>query len=294
MNKLVAEKVATHQSLLAEGPVWDSKESRIFWVDILNGQLQCHYPHTGQYLTWSVGQFLGSVALTTSNKLIGAVKSGFVMIDPGNGSIQAIAQAEQHFPDNRFNDGKCDPAGRFWAGTMSISGSPGAGSLYALEKDYTITTKISGVSCSNGIAWSPDKETLYYIDTPTQHVVAYDYEPSGGGICNGRVVVTIPEEWGSPDGMTVDTDGMLWIALWGGWKIIRCDPASGKKLIQLFLPASQVTSCVFGGHTLEDIYVTTARVGLSDADLLSQPLAGSLFVIKKSGFRGLDAFHFEG
>ena len=198
-----------------------------------------------------------------------------------------------HLPGNRFNDGKCDPAGRFWAGTMSISNMPCAGSLYVLEKDGTVKTKITGVTCSNGMAWSPDDKTLYYIDTPTRQVVAYKYDTKNGDITDGRVAISIPEEKGSPDGMTIDTEGMLWIALWDGWKVIRYNPYTSEQLYEVTLPVSRVTSCVFGGDDMDDLYITSAREGLSDSDLKEQPLAGSLFVIRKSGFEA-DAFEYDG
>ncbi len=294
MSQKTWEVVTKHLSLLGEGPVWDNRQKRIFWIDILNGVIQYYYPASDEYRTYQVGQMVGAIGLKRSGGLIAALKSGFAEIDLNKETIRLISEVETDLPDNRFNDGKCDPAGRFWAGTMSISNTSHAGSLYVLEKNFTVRTKIVGVSCSNGLAWSPDHKTLYYIDTPTSNVVAYDYNITTGNITNKNIIINIPTEEGYPDGMTIDTEGMLWIALWGGWKIARYNPYTGEQLYQISLPVSRVSSCIFGGDTLEDIYITSARTGLSEDDLKTQPLSGSLFVIKKSGFKGMDAFEFNG
>jgi sugar lactone lactonase YvrE len=288
------EVVTDHVCMLGEGPVWDHREKRILWVDILNGQIHYFYPGTNEHKLFNTGQITGSVALRKSGGLIAALKEDFAAIDLDQGNLQIIKRVETHLPDNRFNDGKCDPAGRFWAGSMSVFDTRHAGSLYLLEKDFTVTTKIRDVTCSNGLAWSPDHKTFYYIDTPTRKVAAYQYDLTSGRITDRSVVIDIPETEGYPDGMTIDTEGMLWIALWGGWKVIRYNPYTGKQLHQIRLPVSKVSSCVFGGDTMEDLYVTSASTGLAVNDLQEQPLAGSLFVIKNSGFKGMDAFEFDG
>ena len=285
---------AKHNCLLGEGPIWDRRQKRILWLDILNGEIQYYYPGSNEHKICKAGHMVGAIALKRSGGAIGAVKGGFATIDLSTGSIDFIAEVETHLPGNRFNDGKCDPGGRFWAGTMSISNIPYAGSLYVLEKDGRVTTKLTGVTCSNGMAWSPDHQTLYYIDTPTRNVVAYKYDIVTGDIADKRVVISIPEERGYPDGMTIDTEGMLWIALWDGWKVIRYNPYTGEELYEVTLPASKVTSCIFGGDNMNDLYITSAREGLSEYELKEQPLAGCLFVIKKCGFKGMNAFEYDG
>ncbi len=288
------EVVTNYHCLLGECPVWDNRQKRIFWIDILNGEIQYFYPDSNEHKTFNIGQTIGAIALKRSGGMIAALKSGFAAIDLHKGTLQIVSEVESHLPDNRFNDGKCDPAGRFLAGTMSISNRPHAGSLYVLENDFTVKTKIIGVTCSNGLAWSPDNKILYYIDSPTRNVVAYNYDGISGDITDMRVVINIPEGEGYPDGMTIDADGMLWIALWDGWKVIRYNPYTGKQIHQISLPVSQVTSCIFGGDTMEDLYITSARTGLSESDLNAQTLAGSLFVIKNSGFMGIEGFEFNG
>ncbi len=288
------EVVTKHHCLLGESPVWDDAQHRIFWIDILNGEVHYFNSYSNEHRILKLGEMIGSIALRRSGGLLAGFKEGFATIDFENGDIQYLSKVEAHLPGNRFNDGKCDPAGRFWAGTMSMSNTPHAASLYVFEKDLTVQTKISGVTCSNGMAWSPDHKIFYYIDTPTQNVVAYNYEVMNGDISDMRVVISIPKEQGYPDGMTIDTEGMLWIALWDGWKVVRYNPYSGKQIHEIILPVSRVTSCVFGGDAMDDLYITSARAGLSEYDLKAQPLAGSLFVVKNSGFTGMKGFKFNG
>jgi sugar lactone lactonase YvrE len=222
-----------------------------------------------------------------------ALQQGFAAFDPPTGELSLWVDPEAHLPRNRFNDGKCDPAGRFWAGTISLDREPGAASLYCLEPDGRVRTMRRGVTNSNGIAWSLDAATMYYIDTPTQQVTAFDYDHQSGGITNPRTVVAIPAGAGKPDGMTVDAEGMLWIALWEGGCVGRWDPRSGARLQTINVPARRVTSCAFGGSQFEELYITTARVGLSEADLVRQPHAGGLFRARP-GVPGVAAFEFRG
>jgi sugar lactone lactonase YvrE len=169
---------------------------------------------------------------------------------------------------------------------MALDERPGAGSLYLLKPDGTAEVKVTGVGVSNGLAWSPDHRTLYYIDSPTRQVRAFDFDPATGSLSNGRVAFSIPAEEGFPDGMTIDREGMLWIGHWDGWQVARWDPASGEKLLGLKLPAARITSCTFGGEQLDDLFVTSAREGLSPKELEAQPLAGAVFVFKNCGYRG--------
>ncbi len=276
---------------LGEGPIWDAVNGRVLWVDIHEGTI--HEWHIGddRHGVTHVGVKVGAIALDTKGDLIAATARGFARIGLDNGAVSYIADPESHLPDNRFNDGKCDPAGRFWAGTMDgVNNTPQAGKLYALETDGAISLKIPGVSCSNGLAWSPDNRVFYHIDTPTREVAAYDYTADTGAITNRRVVIVIPEGDGVPDGMTIDTEGMLWIACWGGWKVARWNPHTGRKLMEIKLPVSLVTCCTFGGDHLNDLYITTARDGLTDEKLAAQPLAGSLFVVRNTGYTGREAF----
>lgn len=294
MRTEIKWEIITDQiSELGEGPVWDSVARRIIWIDIEKENIHQYYPTENKQQTFHVGQKIGAVALKRSGELIAALQHGFATIDFKQEKVEPIVDPEAHLVGNRFNDGKCDPAGRFWAGTMSISGKENKGSLYALEKDLSVSVKINDVGCSNGLAWSNDHSSFYFIDTPTRQVAAYDYNISNGNIDNKRIVICIAERNGFPDGMTIDSEGMLWIALWGGWKIERWNPHTGKLLDHVLLPVSQVTSCTFGGDKLNDLYITSARTGLSEIELKEQPLAGSLFVVKNCGYHGLPAVAFD-
>lgn len=292
-TELQTEVVVTHTCTLGEGPLWDPKRKVICWIDILQGEIHEYSPKQKAFKTIQVHQMIGSVALCTDGNFLAALQNGFGFIDRLSGEVRMTSDPESHLPNNRFNEGKCDPAGRFFAGTMCLSEDLGAGTLYALEKNLSVTTKIKGVTISNGMAWSSDHKTFYYIDTPTGEVVCYEYDKSTGYIKNKKTVLKVPNEDGFPDGMTIDNEDMLWIAHWDGWQVTRWNPETGEKLAQIKLPVARVTSCTFGGESYEDLYITTAKKELTEAELQKQPLAGSLFVVKNCGWRGMPAFEFE-
>jgi sugar lactone lactonase YvrE len=191
----------------------------------------------------------------------------------------------------RFNDGACDPQGRFWAGTMSLDGRTGSASLYRLDTDLRVTRVLDGVSVSNGIGWSPDGATMYYVDTATDRIDAFDFDGVVGTPGRRRTFVELPGP-GSPDGLCVDADGAVWVALWGGWSVERYLP-DGTRDAVVELPVAQVSSCAFGGPELEQLFITTAWDGLSAADREAQPLAGALFRVEP-GVRGLPTTPFRG
>jgi sugar lactone lactonase YvrE len=207
--------------------------------------------------------------------------------------MRSLVNPEPQLPGNRFNDGKCDPAGRFLAGTMDDAEEAATGSLHSLSPDGSIQTLLTGIRISNGLTWSPDGRTFYYIDTPTRQVSAFDYDLSSGAIADPRPAVVVPPELGWPDGMTSDAQGMLWVAMWGGAKLTRWDPATGQLLQSIPLPAFNVSSCAFGGPDLDEIYVTSARQGMSAAQLGQYPLSGGLFRLRP-GLRGSATFAFGG
>ncbi|MEP7143187.1 MAG: SMP-30/gluconolactonase/LRE family protein [Ferruginibacter sp.] len=285
--------VLHHLCLLGEGPVWDIRHKVICWVDILNGVIHEYSPEQKKHRTIDIRQMIGSIAICTDGNFIAALQNGFAFINRLTADVKMIADPEDHVPNNRFNEGKCDPAGRFWAGTMALSEQAGAGNVYVMDNRLAPEKKIGAVSVSNGMAWSIDHQTFYYIDSPTLEIVAYDYEKDTGHINNKRTIIKIAEKDGYPDGMTIDSEGMLWIAHWDGWQVIRWDPNSGKKLLRIHLPAARITSCTFGGEYLQDLYITSARVGLSEDELEKQPLAGSLFAVYNCGYKGLPAFEFN-
>jgi sugar lactone lactonase YvrE len=284
--------VNTKRCVLGEGPLWHERLQLLSWVDISNGEIHELTPGHNNHRVIPLGQMVGSVALCDSGDYIAGLENGIALINRTNGSFQIIATPENDLPDNRFNDGKVDPEGRFWIGSMSILETKGAGTVYMLQQGC-LQKRIIGTTISNGMAWSPDHKYFYYIDTATFQVVAYTYDIETGQIDDPKVAINIPREAGYPDGMTVDSEGMLWIALWSGWQVSRWNPNTGERLYTLHLPVSLVTSCIFGGPELKDLYITTAKRGLTDEDLKTQPLAGCLFVWKNSSYQGLPSYEYH-
>jgi sugar lactone lactonase YvrE len=287
------ETVIQNACLLGEGPVWDFRKKTICWVDILNGQIHEYNPSDHFHRIISVQQMIGALAVCKNGHFVAALKNGFGFINRDSGTVSMISNPEPDLPGNRFNDGKCGPDGRFWAGTMSHTDEPEKGSFYLLNKDLSVTKKMDHVSISNGMAWSLDHCVFYYIDTPTFTVTAFDFDMVNAKIVNKRIAIRIPEIDGSPDGMTIDNEGMLWIAHWDGWQVTRWNPLSGKKILSISLPVARVTSCCFGGDDFQDLYITSAKTRLTDDQLRKQPLAGSLFVVKNIGYSGLPLFEFD-
>lgn len=288
------ETACTVVCRLGEGPLWDEKEGVIRWVDILNGHVHRWNPDSQEHHCLDIGEAVGAIALRRNGQLIAALQSGIAFVHGSTGAIQRLHAPEAHLPNNRFNDGKCDPSGRFWAGTMPFSADKPTGSLYLTSGDGSIKRMLEDVTISNGLAWNRKKDRMYYIDTPTCEVSVFDYDDASGSIRNRRTAFKIPRDEGAPDGMTIDVEDMLWVAHWGGARLTRWDPQDGRKIDEILLPVSNVTSCAFGGHDFRDLYITTAREGLSEGELASQPSAGMLFVVRDSPWQGLPAVRFNG
>lgn len=284
-----------HKSILGEGALWDDRANRLLWVDIRRGEVHAFDPASRQdRLLYRSGKTVGTVVQRQGGGLVTAEGDGFHFMDGEAGTAVQIHDPEADKPQNRFNDGKCGPDGRFWAGTMSdVDHRGGHGSLYRMDADLSCHRMIGNISVSNGIAWSPDGATMYYTDTPTRVVWAFDYDRETGNITNRRTVVEIPAGEGGPDGFTADAEGMLWVAQWNGWQVGRYDPSTGRKIGKVDVPAAHVSSCALGGVKLDELYITTAQEGLPDADRAKQPLAGCLFVAKV-GVPGIKAYRFMG
>lgn len=272
--------------MLGEGPVWDAANNTILWVDIMGCAIHVLNRENNAFHSIATPSMIGSFALCNDGNIVAALQEGFAFINRNTREISTIGDPEKHLLGNRFNDGKTDPAGRFWAGSMSLTGETGTGSLYMLDGNLNINKKIEKVSISNGLCWSEDLQYFYYIDTPTMEVVRYDYDNSNGEISNKTRVISIPGKEGYPDGMTMDSEGMLWIAHWEGWQVARWNPFTGEKIDAIQLPVSLVTSICFGGEKMDEMFITSARVGLTDEQLAEEPLAGSSFIIEHSGYTG--------
>lgn len=287
-----AELVIDARATLGEGPCWDSNKGLLYWVDILEKKIHIYNPITKENEEIFVGQMVGAVVPRKYGGLIVALENGFYYLNTDTKELQFICNPESHLQENRFNDGKCDPAGRFWAGTTDSIGIDGKGALYCLHTDLSVDKKLEKVSTSNGLAWSPNNKYMYFIDTPTRKVVRFHYDIHTGHIENPKDVIEIPEGEGLPDGMTIDEEGMLWIAHWGGGKIARWNPVTGEQLFTVPIPALYVTSCTFGGENLNELYVTTARTRMTETDLETYPNAGGIFKIK-TNVRGCIAYPFN-
>ena len=188
-----------------------------------------------------------------------------------------IVDPEPDKPGNRFNDGKCDPAGRLWAGTMPITEDSATGSMYCLHPDGHVEKQGGDYSIPNGIVWNAEATVMYHIDSPTRRVDAWDFDNATGTISNRRMAIEIQDEGAFPDGMAMDTEGKIWVALWGGWSVVQFDPENGEELARIAVPVSRTSACAFGGPNLDELYITTAKKDITEADLEKEPLAGCVF-----------------
>jgi sugar lactone lactonase YvrE len=269
------ELLVPHDTYLGEGPVWDPRIGRLLWVDIPHGTLFVTDPADGSTTQRDLGTAVGVVLPRASGGYVAALQDGFYLL-PEEGEAELIAPVEASDPATRMNDGETDPQGRLWAGTMGWHAEPGRGSLYRLDASGRVTRMVEGVSISNGLGWSPDGLTMYYVDTPTYRIDRFDFDPASGDISDRREFVTIRHGGGRPDGLTVDSEGAVWVATWPGHAVHRYLPDGSLDAV-IPLPVSNVSSCEFGGADLLDLYITTAWELLSEEEHAAQPLAGSLF-----------------
>ncbi|MED1559163.1 SMP-30/gluconolactonase/LRE family protein [Bacillus paramycoides] len=286
------ELVVDAKACLGEGPCWNEKKQILYWVDIIEKKLYLYNPANNTNRVITLDQQIGCVVPYLDNVVLLAMERGFYSLNLNTEKLTHIYDPEPNLLKNRFNDGKCDPAGRFWAGTTDLYGISGAGSLYCLNNNYSVEKKVSHVNTSNGLAWSPDYTYLYFIDTPTKKVVRYHFDIHTGVISNPTDVITFPKNDGLPDGMTIDEEGCLWIAHWGGSKITRWNPLTGEQILSIPIPALYVTSCTFGGSNLTDLYITTARTRMTDEELKQYPHAGGIFRIQ-TNVKGCPTYSFR-
>lgn len=241
---------------LGEGAIWHPTENKLYWVDIEGKLLHIYDPETQTNKSLPVGARIGTVVPVADGGVLVALQTGIHKLDTKTGKLQWL---NNPLPDSamRFNDGKCDPAGRFWVGSLAMDSRKRGASLYRMEASGKVHTVLDSVTISNGIVWTADKKNMYYNDTPTMTVQAFDYNNTTGELSNRRIAVRIPQGIGAPDGMTIDAEGKLWVALWGGYAVARFDPNTGALLEKIKVPAPHVTSCAFGGKNLETLYITT-------------------------------------
>jgi sugar lactone lactonase YvrE len=281
----------TEPAFLAESPIWDAATQTLLWVDIMAGDVHRLDPATGQDSKISVGVPVGALATRRAGGLILAAGTGFATLDDRTGGLRWLWTSGL---GDRMNDGKCDPSGRFLAGTLTYARDPGACALYRLDPATSgISTLLDGVTLSNGLGWSPAGDLMYYADTPTEQVDVLDYDPATGEVSGRRLFADLHDVPGRPDGLTVDREGCVWIAMSGGGAVRKYTPG-GELDHVIDFPVRLVTSVTFGGPTLADLYVTTSRENLTEDELAGQPLAGSVFVVPATGVQGLPASSYPG
>jgi sugar lactone lactonase YvrE len=269
--------VALHSGAeLGEGPVWDVRSDRLIWVDILGQAVHFFDPQTGADQAVSVPATPGVAIPRQRGGLVLAIGHGFGFLDEA-GAYEPLVELPQGPVTARMNDGGCDSAGRFWAGTTGLNAEPQAGALHRLDPDLTVTTVLEGVTESNGIDWSPDDRLMYYVDTMERRVDVFDFDRDSGAIANRRPFAAVSDGEVLPDGLTVDTEGNVWVACWGGAAVRRFTP-DGAPAGGVTLPTPNITSPAFGGPALDRLFITSAREGLSAEQRAADDHAGDLFV----------------
>jgi sugar lactone lactonase YvrE len=283
------EKVSEIKAKLGEGSIWDYQRQVLYWIDIEEGILFEYDPLLKSTKSHKAGKKIGTIVPETANTVVLALQDGIYRMFLNNDSLEFIARPSSLSTDQRFNDGKCDPAGRLWVGSI---GPENSCFLYCINNEGIITERLDNITVSNGIIWSLDSTKMYYTDTHTSKIRQYDFDILTGNINNEKVIIEIPESMGYPDGMTIDSEGKLWIASWNGNSVYRYDPLSGKLMQKIDLPAKNVTSCAFGGKDLDVLYITTASIDMTEGELVKMPDAGRLFSIN-TGVKGIKANYFK-
>jgi len=276
--------------ILGECPLWDDRSRTLWWVDSRGPAIRRFAPGSGAVAVHPLPEAIGSIAFCESGRMLAATKSGIHFFDPASGGLARVANPEAHLPDNRFNDGRCDRQGRFWAGTMCDVRRDPAGTLYRMDADFSCTPLRNAIIIPNSLAWSPDGRAMYFADTNRHTIWAWDYDPATGAATRERVFADTGA--GRPDGSCVDAEGCLWNAEYGAGRLVRYTP-EGKVDRAIELPVSNPTCCCFGGERLDELFVTTARQRLTPEELARQPLAGSVLALRP-GVSGLPESRFGG
>ncbi|ARB93933.1 SMP-30/gluconolactonase/LRE family protein [Legionella longbeachae] len=277
-------------ALLGESPLWSPHEGVLYWLDCLQPAIHSFNPQTAANKSTILNQIVTSISLYSENSLLVTVEEGYAFANLLTGSLTLIGNPYAH-QAVIFNDGKCDREGRFWSGTAAKDWQSPIGVLFQLSADLKFKPMDKGFILSNGIGFSPDNKYLYFSDSSAHTIYRYDFDLSSGAITNKKAFIIIPDSEGLPDGMTVDAQGNLWVAMWDGWSINRYDP-QGKKIDSIKLPIPRPTSVAFGDRDLSTLYITSARIGLSEEQLKLSPLSGSLFAMQTS-FKGLPEPYFK-
>ena len=292
-TKLIATAslVYNTNALLGEGAFWDTQNKMLYWIDIEGKKLHLFNPSNSTNRTIQLPQRIGTVVPQNDTTVVMGLEDGIYKLNINTQALTLLSPVEKEATYNRFNDGKCDPNGNLWIGSMHLEQSAPRGKVYKIAPSGKTTMMIDTVTISNGIVWSKDSKTMYYIDTPTGEVRAYDFNPKTSTISNPRVVITVAPKYGYPDGMAIDSNDHLWIGMWNGNAVAKYDPKTGTLLGKIAVPAHNVTSCAFGGQNLDQLFITTASVDMTPKEQEKYPLAGSLF-IANPGVKGVKSIRF--
>ncbi|MCD6596925.1 MAG: SMP-30/gluconolactonase/LRE family protein [Bacteroidales bacterium] len=293
VEQKIAELEFKTNSLLGEGAFWDFKNQKLYWVDIEGKKLHIYNPDSKMNQILSTPTRIGTVVPIDNKEAIIALEDGVYKIDTYTGNIELLSDVESKQVENRFNDGKCDINGNLWVGSMHLDQSKPVAALYKINKSGKAEKMLDSITISNGIVWTSDNKTMYYIDTPRGNIRAFDFDASNSTISNERIAVYVPESLGYPDGMTIDEENMLWVGLWNGNAVARFNPQNGKLISKIDVPAHNVTSCAFGGTNLDKLYITTASVDMTEDEKKKYPNAGSIFVVTP-GVKGVKGNYFGG
>jgi len=303
---MTTEVVSPAPCALGEGPYWDPQENLLRYVDIVGGDVYSLNPMFKESRKIHVGDYSSFVIprSANNNELIVGANLNIVKLNWKMGTTEIIAKLDQEWQkqETRMNDAKCDAKGRLWMGTMFLISDlkkyqMDKAAFYCLDEHHDLKQKLPCVSLSNGIAWTSDNTTMFYIDSMKRSVSAFDFDLENAEISSERTAINLKEfgdDIGYPDGMTMDTDGKLWIACFDGGRVIKCDPETGRVLQTLTFPVSRVTSCCFGGPDFRDLYVTTVYDGLNEAEMKAQPLAGHVFKVSGLGVKGTPDYTYAG
>jgi sugar lactone lactonase YvrE len=274
---MTAECILDGKCTLGEGPVWH--DGKLFFIDIEEMKLIRFDPANGEVREFNVGERVGCALPTVDGDWLLGLNSGIARFSIDKDAMPSMIKCPaDHDPaTTRFNDGKTDPTGRAYMGTMGLQGQKKHGKLYRVDTNLTVTKVVDEVTTSNGLSWNEKLGVMYYLDTPTRKIDAFDWCAETGEISNRHVVMEMPEGTGYPDGHCIDTSGNLWIGMWGGGAILCVDPKAGKVIEKIDVAAQNVTSCCFGGPKLDQLYITTARIGTGEEKLRTLPQAGGVF-----------------
>ncbi|MBF2028004.1 MAG: SMP-30/gluconolactonase/LRE family protein [Oscillatoriales cyanobacterium C42_A2020_001] len=272
------KNVLCSRARLGEGAMWNHRDQHLYWVDIYNHVVHQFNPATGECIVFDTGAEVTCLASAGEQQLIVALRDRLAFLDTQTGTVTPLISVEAENPHTRLNDGKADPQGRFWVGSISERAKPEA-NLYRYDPDGSLHQMETGLTNSNGLGWSPDQSTFYLTDTPTHKIYAYQYEPQTGSIRDRRVLIDLSQEGLFPDGLAIDAEGCLWSAMWDAWCVIRFDP-NGQEVARVEMPVQCPTCCAFGDADLKTLYITTASVGQSQAEIQKSFYSGDLFALR--------------